>query len=187
MRGALLGISLLSLAVISIETTGCSRSSKNQPVLYAAGDKATVGSLIYSVTDTEVAQELGDDPNNSRTPQNRFFLVKVAISNSGSDAQPIPALTLVDDAGQNYTELADGTNVPNWLGVIRKVEPAQTEQGVVVFDAPTKHYRLRLNDALDEKEIAIDVPLNFVHERVEDLVPASNPPAEPAAPKAPKK
>jgi len=180
MRSAVISISLLAVTV-----AGCSSlsSSNNKPVIYAAGDKATVGHLVYSVTDTEMAQQLGDDPATARTPQNRFYLVKVSISNSGADEQPIPAMRLVDDAGQNYTELADGTNVANWLGVVRKVGPAQTEQGVVVFDAPTKHYRLRLNDAFDDKEIAIDVPLDFVREQLKSVPLAPTAPAELSIPK----
>jgi hypothetical protein len=156
-------------------------SSKNSAVLYAAGDKATVGPLIYNVTDTEVTEKLGDDPDKERTPQDRFFLVKVSISNSGPEDQPIPAMTLVDDGGHNYTELSDGAGVANWLGVVRTVGPTQTEQGVVLFDAPTKHYRLRLNDPLDEKEIAIDVPLNFIHEQLKSVDTSA--PAESPVPK----
>jgi hypothetical protein len=180
-----LRISFLSLAAISLAavvTTGCS-SSKKEPVIYAAGDKATVGPLVYNVTDTEVTQQLGDDPAKERTAQDRFFLVKVSVSNSSADDQPIPAMTLVDDEGHSYTELADGNGVPNWLGVVRKVRPTQTEQGVVVFDAPTKHYHLRLNDPLDEKEIAIDVPLSFVHEQLRSVDTAPGPPAELPVPK----
>jgi hypothetical protein len=170
MRSALIPLAVVSLASISLITAGCSMfsSSKNQPVVYAAGEKATVGPLVYSVTDTEVAEKLGDDPK-ERTPQDRFYLVKVSVSNSGSGDEPIPAMTLVDDVGHSYTELADGTGVPNWLGVVRKVGPTQTEQGIVLFDAPTNHYRLRLNDTLDEKEIAIDVPLSFVHEQLKNI------------------
>ena len=152
-------------------------------MIYAAGDKATVGPLVYNVTDTEVTQQLGDDPAKERTPQDRFFLVKVSVSNSSADDQPIPAMTLVDDAGHSYTELADGTGVPNWLGVVREVRPTQTEQGVVLFDAPTKHYRLRLNDPLDENEIAIDVPLSFVHEQLKNVDTAPGAPAELPVPK----
>jgi hypothetical protein len=168
MRSAIVFISIFSgILLPSLTLTACSSlsSSKDRPVIYAAGDKATVGSLVYTVTDTERTQQLGDDPSTARTPQNRFYLIKVSISNSGGDEQPIPAMTLVDDAGESYGELADGTNVPKWLGVVRKVGAAQTEEGVVVFDAPAKHYRLRLNDPFDEKEIAIDVPLDFVHEQ----------------------
>ncbi len=161
---------LICIVLVSATLAGCSSaSSKTKPVIYAAGDKATVGHLVYSVTDTEMTQQLGDDPATARTAQNRFFLIQVSVLNSGSDDQPIPAMTLVDDAGQDYTELADGTNVAKWLGVVRKVGPAQTEQGVVVFDAPAKHYRLRLNDPFDEREITIDVPLDFVHEQLKTI------------------
>jgi len=179
------GISLLSLVAVSFITAGCASFSKTKdvPLIYAAGDKATVGPLVYNVIDSELADQLGDNPNNERTPQDRFFLVKVSISNSSPEDQPIPAMTLVDDAGHNYTELADGAGVANWLGVVRKVAPTQTEQGYVLFDAPTKHYRLRLNDPLDEKEIAIDVPLSFVHEQLRGVDTSAGTPAELPLPK----
>jgi len=167
---------IIFLSLISLAATGCSTfASKNKPVIYAAGDKATIGPLVYSITDTEITQQLGDEPSSARTAQQRFYLVKVSVSNSGTDDMPIPAMSLVDDQGQSYTELADGTNVPNWLGVVRKVGTAQTEQGYVVFDAPTKHYRLRLTDPFDEKEVAIDVPLNFVHDQMKSLAPTELP------------
>jgi hypothetical protein len=168
---------LICIVFVSATLAGCSSASSNsRPVIYAAGDKATVGHLVYSITDTEMTQQLGDDAATARTAQNRFFLVKVSVLNSGAEDQPIPAMTLVDDAGQDYTELADGTNVAQWLGVVRKVGPAQTEQGVVVFDAPAKHYRLRLSDPTDDREIAIDVPLDFVHEQLRTI------PSTPSAP-----
>jgi hypothetical protein len=172
MRSALISLVLLTL-------TGCATfSSRNKHVIFAAGDKATVGPLVYSVTDTEMAQQLGDDQASARTAQDRFYLVKVSVSNSGTEEQPIPAMSLVDDSGKSYPELPDGTNVQNWLGLVRKVGAAQTEQGYVVFDAPTKHYHLRLNDSFDENEIAIDVPLSFVHEQTNILF---QPPVEAAS------
>ena len=121
--------------------------------------------MVYSVIDTRILPQIGEDPISVRTPQNRFFLVQVAVSNSSSQDQPIPGLTLVDDAGQQYAELADGTGVPNWLGVVRKVGGAQTEQGAILFDAPAQHYRLRLTDETDASEVAIDLPLNFQSEQ----------------------
>ena len=162
MRPPVALILFLSLG-FSMSLGGCSSSSpKTNATIYAAGDKATLGALVYNLTDAESTTALGDDPAIQRTPANRFYIIKVSVSNSGADDQPIPAMTLVDDSGQMYPELADGTGVTNWLGVVRKVGGAQTEQGNVVFDAPMKHYRLRLNDTLDEKEVAIDIPLSFV-------------------------
>jgi hypothetical protein len=173
MRPALVLISLLPLAL-----AGCaSISSKNEPTIYAAGDKATAGTLVYNLADAEKMQQLGDDPANPRTAKDRFYLIKLSISNSGSDEQPIPAMSLVDDAGQTYTESSNGTGVANWLGVVRKVGPAQTESGYLIFDAPVRHYRLRLNDPLDEKEVAIDLPVGFVRDSTKVL--QSNTPEAP--------
>jgi hypothetical protein len=174
---------MLSLSLFSMTISGCSLlSSRNQPVIFASGDKAPSGNLIYNVTDTEIARQLGDDPGPARIAHDRFYLVKVSVANSAADEQPIPAMALVDDAGRSYSELADGTGVPNWLGVVRKVGPAQTEQGYVAFDAPARHYRLRLTGPADDKEIAIDLPLIFVHDRMKSLEPPPEPPAELALP-----
>lgn len=157
-------ISIL-IPLLALFAAGCSSGSRKQLVVMPAGEKATAGPLVYSVIETRVLPQLGDDPNNPRTPQNRFFVVQLAVSNSSSQDQPIPGLTLVDDSGQEYAELADGTGVPNWLGVVRKVGGAQTEQGAIVFDAPAKHYRLRLTDETETAEIAIDVPLSYQSEQ----------------------
>jgi hypothetical protein len=174
MRPAIAFISFLSFGLV-----GCSSSvPKNNATIYAAGDKTTIGALVYNLTDAESTTALGDDPANPRTPTNRFYLIKLSVSNSGADDQPIPAMTLVDDSGQMYPELSDGAGVPNWLGVVRKVSGAQTEQGNVVFDAPMKHYRLRLNDTFDEKEIAIDIPLSFVRASAHVELPSPATPTE---------
>jgi hypothetical protein len=169
MRSALLCITLTSLVV-----TGCSRSSEKKASTTPSGEKAIIGPLAYSVVDTEIIPQLGEDPASARTPEHRFYLVKVSVSNSGSTDVPIPGMTLVDDAGQSYPELADGKNVPTWLGVVRKAESAKTELGNVVFDAPAKHYRMKLTDDLDEKDVFIDIPLNFVHEQMKDLQTVPN-------------
>jgi hypothetical protein len=150
----------------------CSGTVKKEGGLYGAGEKATVGPLVYNVVDSQITPSLGDDPANLRTPQNRFVIVEVSVSNSSNQDVSIPAMTLVDDSGQTFPELADGRGVNKWLGVIRKVAPAETEEGNVLFDAPARHYRLRLTGE-GEPEISIDLPLNFVHEQIKttDVTP----------------
>ena len=148
--------------------SGCSGTPKKEAKIFSAGEKATVGNLSYSVIDTQFAPSLGEDAASQRTPQNRFVMVQISVSNSGSADAVIPGMTLVEDSGQSYHELADGTGVPRWLGVVRKVGSTQTEAGVVLFDAPAKHFRLRLTDELED-EVSIDVPLNFIHEEMHDL------------------
>jgi len=171
-RKANRGIAAFGLVLpvlFAVLVTGCSGYSKKTAVTYSAGEKAAVDPLIYSVIDTEVLPQLGTDPLTARTPQSRFYLVKISVSNSSNEDVTIPGLALVDDSGQEYPEVADGTNVPNWMGVLRKLGGTQTEQGTILFDAPARHYRLRLTDETDPKDYYIDVPLTYVHEQMQNL------------------
>ena len=85
--------------------------------------------LIYNIVDTQFAPLLGDDPKDQRIPQNRFVIVQVSVTNTGNADANIPGMTLVADSGQTYPELADGKGVAQWLGIIRKVGPVQTDAG----------------------------------------------------------
>lgn len=157
------------ISLLALLCAACSSSPKRESLTYPPGEKITVGPLIYNVIDTQILTQLGDDAGSARTPQNRFYLVTVSVSNSSTDDLPIPGLTLVDDSGKEYPELADGSNVPKWMGIIRHVGGAQTEQGNIVFDAPTAHYRLRLTDETDARQLFADIPVNFVHEEMKNL------------------
>jgi hypothetical protein len=182
---SIFAFSLITLAEIAI--TGCSSGPKaRETKTFAAGEKATVDRLTYSVVDTEIHTRLGSDPD-PRIPQNRYFLVQVAVSNSSNEDLSIPSMTLVDDSGKTYPELADGTGVPKWLGVLRKVSPGQTEQGFVVFDAPAQHYRIRLTDDTSESDVYTDIPLSFLHEQQANDSPGTPIPTASPAPGAPKK
>lgn len=163
------------IVLLAVTLAACS-GSKKQSTVFPAGEKVTVGPLTYTVVDTQVLTQLGDDPTTARDPQNRFYLVTLSVSNSSTDDVPIPGLTLVSDSGKEYQELADGTNVPKWLGVVRQVGGTQTEQGNIVFDAPAAHYRLRLTDETDNKQLYADIPLNFMHEQVNHLGDSAAPP-----------
>jgi hypothetical protein len=169
-------IAFSALIAAALLAAGCSSTAKKEAQTFPAGEKVTVGPLVYSVIDSQILTQLGDDAATARTPQNRFYVMTISVSNSSSEDTPVPGLTLVDDTGKEYPEAADGTNVPNWLGIVRKAGGAQTEQGNIVFDAPAQHYRLRLTDETDSKELAIDVPLTYVHEQLKD-VPATSQPA----------
>jgi hypothetical protein len=129
------------------------------------GDKASVDRLTFSVVDNQVFTRLGTDQN-TRLPQNRFYVVDLSVFNSGSSDAAIPAMTLVDDSGKTYDELTDGSGVARWLGVVRHVAANQTETGAVVFDAPASHYKLKLTDDTDPQDVFIDLPLSFVNEQM---------------------
>ena len=169
MRAAFAFLTVILLAA-------CSQPSPQaESRIYPPGEKVSEGSLTYDVVDTQILPRLGDNPATARLPQTRFYLVQLTISNSGNSEVPIPAMTLVDDNGRNYSELTDGSGVPDWIGIVRRVKPGETEQGNAAFDAPAKHYRLRLNDVSDPSEVAVDLPLTLKHDQLEEsAAPAPN-------------
>lgn len=166
---------LIATTVIALIAAGCSSGAKKESHVFPAGEKVSVGPLVFSVIDSQILTHLGEDASTARTPTDRFYVITISVSNSSSEDELVPGLTLVDDAGKEYPEAADGTNVPNWLGVVRKAGGAQTEQGNILFDAPAQHYRLRLTDETDATELSIDVPLTYVHEQLNELPPAPQP------------
>jgi hypothetical protein len=180
---------LLICAVAALFVAGCSSTPERKIVTYQVGDKASVDKLTYNVVDTQILPHLGEDAA-QRTPQNRFYVVDLSVFNAGNTDAPIPAMSLVDDSGKTYEELADGSGVPHWLGVIRRVQANQTEQGAILFDAPAGHYKLKLTDETDDADVFVDIPLNFAHEQLQndtqstsEAVTQSSVPAAPATKK----
>jgi len=136
------------------------------------GERVVVGSLTYNVFDDVWKAQLGDGTD-ARVPKDRFFLVRINVVNGGSADLMVPTVMLVDDSGQTYNELTDGDQVPAWTGYLRKVKPAETLQGNVVFDVPPKHYRLRVTDENSLKTRDIDIPLQFTSDAPDMPAPKS--------------
>jgi hypothetical protein len=147
------------------------------------GERAQAGPLIYTVFENRWMPQLGAGVA-SRVPSNRFFLLRLSIVNSGSGDTMAPALTLVDDSGQRYQELSDGEGVPQWIGSIRRIKPADTLTGNIVFDVPARHYKLEVTDEVQEKKAIVDIPLSFSDEQAP--LPIPNAPAPESAPLTPK-
>ncbi|MGC9946536.1 MAG: DUF4352 domain-containing protein [Bryobacteraceae bacterium] len=159
LQSYLRGATLAGLAACLI-SPACTPAVPPEARLHRMGERVTVGSLVYNVFEDQWKAQLGRD-SDSRVPKDRFFLVRLSVVNGGSTDLMVPALTLVDDAGQTYTELPNGDQVPEWTGYLRRVKPAETLQGNVVFDVPPKHYRLRVADENSQQTRDIDIPLNF--------------------------
>ena len=71
-------------------------------------------------------------------------------------------LGIVD--GQEFLEYSEVESLPNWLGLLRIIQPAATLQGLIVFDVPVSDYQLRVTDGGDlesEKTALVDIPLSF--------------------------
>jgi hypothetical protein len=143
---------------------------------YDVGARVEAGHLIYTVFETQWLPQLGSG-DTARVPKNRFFLIRLSAVNSGSEEVLVPNLTLEDDQGKIIEELNNGDGVSQWVGYIRKVRPADSIAGNIVFDAEPKHYKLRVTDENGERPAIVDIPLSFNAETPQLPLPASNPPA----------
>jgi hypothetical protein len=134
---------LVALA-ISLLFTGC-REQVTSRAEYQMGDKVPAGPLTYNVVEKVWRSQLGE-MFQSRMPQNRFLLITISATNSGGSEVSVPLLQLEAPDGKVYREIENGEGVDNWFGILRTLEPAQTQQGRILFDVPLSSYRLRLSD-----------------------------------------
>jgi hypothetical protein len=147
---------MLSLA-LAFMASGCVKSTEVKT--YAQGEKAQVGFVTYNVFESSWLPQLGDGIM-ARVPADRYFQIRVTVSNGGASEFLIPPLNLVDDDGRLITELADGTGVARWLGASRKVNPAETADGFILFDVAPRHYKLQVESDTGVQAL-IDIPLRF--------------------------
>ncbi len=141
---------------------GCgSPPAPEESRVYRPGEAVTIGYLTYNVLDTRILRQLGDNPDTARFPNERFYVVRMNIQNSGSSDEPVPGMALVSDEGQVYNELTDGSGLADWLGIVRAAKAGQALEGTVLFDAPARHYRLRLTEEYGTPELSINLPLRF--------------------------
>ncbi len=156
---------LLAAAVAASLLSSCGNSEDNSPSArtYNMGEKVTVGHIVYTVFETQWLTHIGAGPD-ERVPQNRFFLVRLSALNSLSTDIVVPNFTLEDDTGNTYPELSSGEGVPQYIGYLRTVKGTDTVDGNAVFDAPPRHYKMKVSDETGERSAYIDIPLNFVSE-----------------------
>jgi hypothetical protein len=138
--------------------------------VYELGNRVEAGHIIYTVYETQWLPQLGRG-DAARVPKGRFFLIRLSAVNSGSEEILVPNMTIKDDEGNTLEELDNGEGVAQWLGYLRKVRPADSISGNVVFDAEPKHYQLRVTDENGEKPAIIDIPLNFSAETPQTPIP----------------
>ncbi len=153
------------LFALCVLAAGCSSGTTSQTnsKIFSMGERAKAGSLIYTVTEAEWLDRLGEEPN-VRVPEHRFLAIRLSVTNSGAATSGIPTLSLVDSRGERYPEQTSGEGLTEWLGFLRQVKPADTERGRVLFDVPAGGYRLRVvNDAEPENERAalVEIPLEL--------------------------
>jgi hypothetical protein len=88
--------------------------------------------------------------------------MRLTVVNSGAEPVSVPSFKLTDESGRIYAESMEGQGVPLWLGMIRRVKPADTLDGNAVFDVEPKSYKLKLDDGSDSGIVVmVDLPLQF--------------------------
>ncbi|HEU0120824.1 MAG TPA: DUF4352 domain-containing protein [Bryobacteraceae bacterium] len=150
-----LGISLFCAALPS-----CS-GGKPQALSFPIGQKVQVGKLFYQVVDAQWSAEL---VGAKQPPKNRILQLRLMVTNSGASEISVPMLRLLNSAGTEIGELTEIEGNPHWLGMIRRLEPALTEEGHVYFDVPVGAYRLEVidNSVADNERIAfIEIPASL--------------------------
>ena len=130
---------------------------------YPLGEKVPIGPLTYTVVETAWKSQLGQMLK-IRVPQKRFMLITVSVTNGGGHEISVPLLQLEDANGKVYPESDNGEGVDNWFGILRNLNPAETQQGRLLFDVPLTSFKLRLTDGGDpgtEKYAWVQIPLRM--------------------------
>lgn len=135
------------------------------PQIYNMGDRVVLGNIVYVVYETQWLTHLGEGVD-AKVPRNRYFLVRLSAVNSSNKEITVPNFKVEDDNGNSFPELGgdQASGVPQYIGYLRRVAPANSVQGHALFDAPPRHYKLRLTDEEGEKTAYVDIPLSFTSE-----------------------
>jgi hypothetical protein len=141
--------------------TGCASRENSTRIDYQMGERVTVGPLTYNVIESSWQSQLGADFK-LRIPDQRFLMITVSVTNGGGKEISVPLLSLENGDGKMFLESADGEGVDNWFGLLRTLNPAQTQQGRLLFDVPLSGYKLRLTDGGptgSEKYTWVEIPM----------------------------
>ena len=127
------------------------------------GERVQAPPLVYNVLQAEWKPVLSEG---GAVPRHRFLFIRLSATNSGGQTVSIPPFQLESADGKTtYQEVTEGMEgVSDWLGMLRSLQPAATEQGYVVFDAPMAAYKLLMYDGNDvdiEKYAIVDIPVTL--------------------------
>jgi len=147
---------VIAAALIAV---GCGGKPDNLTKVYALGETAEAGAFGFQVSGCDWLDRIGDGAD-AKTAVHRFLVIHLGVFNRSASDLAIPALALLDDNGQTYSEAPAMMADPKWLGLSRKARSNETTYGNAIFDVPPAHYRLRVADESGFDRFAlIDIPL----------------------------
>src|ERR1700736_1824991 len=120
-------ILMLAAVIAAILLNACSDEKKYPVRTYSMGERVDLGHIVYTVFETQWLTHIGEGPD-ARIPQNRFFLVRMNATNSQGADVIVPNVSVEDDNGKSFPELSNGDGVPQWIGFLRNVKPADSAQ-----------------------------------------------------------
>jgi hypothetical protein len=154
---------LLAVAAAATFLSSCADSGeKPAPVRTVnLGEKITLGHINYQTFETQWLTHIGEGAD-VRVPEHRYFLVRLQAGNGYGSELIVPNFVLEDDNGNTFPELNNGAGVPQYIGYLRSIKPNEFALGNAIFDAPPRHYKMKITDESGEKVGYVEIPLNFV-------------------------
>jgi hypothetical protein len=120
--------------------------------------------MVYTVLEAHYRPALTDS-GTGKPPKDRYLFVRLSATNSGGNVATVPPFTLLGPNKEQYQEVTEGLEeVPNHMGVLRMIQPAETDQGYVIFDVPIAAYKLMISDGAEpgaERFAQVDLPVNL--------------------------
>ena len=153
----------LAVGAAALSLAGCTQKQTSEQISFQPGERIVAGPLVYNVVQTYWRTQLGE-LFGIRVPEQRYLLITLAATNSGSRNISVPFFTLEGPNHEQFRELERGDGVDNWFGLLREIPPGQTKQGNIVFDVPLTSYRLRLTDGGEsgsERFVWVEIPLRM--------------------------
>lgn len=155
---ALQTISLTLALCLGLAACG-GKKNDGTSITYNMGDRVDVKGVVYNVLEADWQPSIGDG-GDQKIPKHRFLVIRLAITNGTGAQVSVPFLSLEGGKGDPVMEVDEVKSLPGWLGIVRLVNPAQTEEGRIVFDVPPASYKLRVVAGVGDEEDSrlIDIP-----------------------------
>lgn len=178
-KGALRFMGVAALVTAAFLLAACGEPSA--PVKYARmGEALVLGNVEHTVLVADWRGSLGEGAS-ARLPNEQFLVLRIALSNQTEAPADIASMRLIAPDGTEYEELADGSGLAEWLGLVRTLSAKQGRQGDVLFDAPRGVYKLKLTEHSadgDEANVAmVEIPV-----RLDEVLPAEMDPTKSTLP-----
>ncbi len=156
---------LTATVLCALVAAGCGKKVDTSVIgTFRMGERVQIGSMVYTVLEAQYRPALNDS-GTGKPPKNRYLFVRLSATNSGGDLAGAPPFTLLAADGTQHQEVTEGLEeVTGHLGKMRMIQPAQTEQGYVIFDVPMAAYKLLISDGGDpgsEKFAQVDLPVTL--------------------------